>query len=148
VRHLVSPLPTPLSPGSEFDTPDPEGAPDRRGVRYHAGKDWFAPAGSPLFSPIDGRVVEVKPSRGSSGQVFGGTVKIQAPNGRVFVFRHIDPYGGLNKGARVRAAQPIASVTAWQDAPDRSHAHVEIWRTLSGGYRKENMLDPAEVFGV
>lgn len=38
---LVRPLPT--SPGmrSEFSLADGEGAPDRNGVKHHAGKDWF-----------------------------------------------------------------------------------------------------------
>jgi hypothetical protein len=34
----------------------------------------------------------------------------------------------------------IERVTSWADGPD--HAHVELWKTLSGGYRLENMIDP------
>ena len=69
---------------------DPEGMPGQGGS-YHGAVDWFAPAGAPVRSPINGRVVEVKPSQGSSGQIFGGTVKVQGTNGRVWVFRHVDP---------------------------------------------------------
>jgi hypothetical protein len=33
-------------------------------------------------------------------------------------------------------------VTAWRDGP--SHAHIELWKTLAGGYVFENMLDPLQ----
>ena len=45
----------------------------------------------------------------------------------------------------VSAGERVATVTAWRDGP--SHAHIEIWRTLSGGYDFENMLDPMKFFG-
>lgn len=143
-RTPISPLPTPLTGRSEFMVADPEGAPSRKGGRYHAGKDWFAPAGSPVVAPINGRVIEVKQSRGNSGQVFGGTVKVQSPTGRVYVFRHVNPVG-VRVGARVRQGDPIAVVTDWTDGSP--HSHVEVWKTRGGGYRLENMLDPAVVFG-
>lgn len=141
--NFVQPLTTPMPGGSEFDYVDAEGAPDERGVGHHAGKDWFAPGGTRVVAPITGRVVEVKQSRGNSGQVFGGVVKIQAPNGRVFVFRHVDPRN-VKVGASVKAGQPVATVSPWTDGSP--HAHVEVWKTLKGGYRYGNMLDPAELF--
>jgi murein DD-endopeptidase MepM/ murein hydrolase activator NlpD len=140
----VAPLATPMGQGSEFGYVDAEGAPSRRtGKRHHAGKDWFAPAGSEVVAPWNGKVVEVKASRGNSGQVFGGVVKIQAPNGRVFVARHVDPRG-VRIGQRVRAGRPIAAVSPWTGGSP--HAHIEIWKTLRGGYSYENMIDPVRVF--
>jgi len=141
---LVAPLGTPLGGGSEFSISDPEGAPDSHGHRFHAGKDWFAPAGAAVRAPWAGRVVEVRASRGNSGQVFGGTVKIQAPNGRVFVARHVDPRG-VEVGASVRPGQVVAGVTSWRDGSP--HAHIEVWKTLAGGYRLDNMIDPVSLFG-
>lgn len=118
--------------------------PDAKGVRHHGAVDWFAPAGSPVASPWQGRVVEVRASKGNSGQVFGGVVKIQDPTtGYVFVARHVDP-GGIKVGQTVRAGRPIAGVTAW--ASGSSHAHIEVWKSLEGGYTFENAIDPLELF--
>jgi hypothetical protein len=141
--NFAKPLPTPLTGSSEYAMRDAEGAPSARGGRYHAGKDWFAPAGTTVKSPVTGKVVEVKASRGNSGQVYGGVVKVQDAKGRVFVFRHVDP-GGVRPGAKVRAGAPIAAVSPWTGGSP--HAHIEVWKTLRGGYRFENMLDPVAVF--
>ena len=139
----ASPLTTQMTPGSEFGVQDAEGAPAADGKRYHAGKDWFAPGGSRVNAPVNGRVVEARFSKGNSGQVFGGTVKVQGPDGRVHVFRHVDPRG-VKVGDEVRAGDIIASVSDWTDGSP--HAHVELWRTLEGGYRYENLIDPVEVY--
>ena len=147
---IVWPLPTPGNFNkSEFMVPDPEGAPlnpDGSGGRYHGAKDWFAPGGTIVISPVTGTIVEVKQSKGNSGQVFGGVVKVQQPNGYVFVFRHVDPIGALAVGAQVQQRTPIAAVTTWADNPSGSHSHIEIWKTLEGGYRISNMVDPALFF--
>jgi murein DD-endopeptidase MepM/ murein hydrolase activator NlpD len=137
-NKLVRPLNTPMGAVSEFRVPDAEGAPAAGGKRYHAAKDWFAPGGTPVRAPLAGKAVEAKPSRGSSGQVFGGTVKILAGDGKLWVFRHVNPR--VSEGARVQAGQVIATVTDWKDGAD--HTHIEVWKTLAGGYRFENMLDP------
>jgi hypothetical protein len=124
--------------GSEFGVPSPEGALGPTG-RVHAGYDLFALGGSTVRAPSAGTVIEVKASRGSSGQLFGGTVKVQCDDGRVWVFRHVDP-APLNKGMRVPAGYEIATVTPWDDGPP--HAHVELWKKLEGGYVITNMEDP------
>jgi murein DD-endopeptidase MepM/ murein hydrolase activator NlpD len=141
---LVKPVDAPLTRGSEFGVRDPEGAPDRNGVTYHAAKDWFAPAGTTVRAPVDGVVLEVKPTRGNSGQVFGGAVYVQGEDGRVWVFRHVDP--NIKVGDRVSAGDPIARVTDWTDGSD--HTHVELWKTYAGGYNYENMIDPMSELGA
>jgi murein DD-endopeptidase MepM/ murein hydrolase activator NlpD len=138
------PLGTPMGGRSEFGVVDAEGAPGAGGKRYHAGKDWFAPAGSNVTAPWGGKVVEVKQSRGNSGQVFGGTVKIQGADGRVFVARHVDPRK-FKVGQSVKPGQAVATVSAWTGGSP--HAHIEVWKSLRGGYRYENMIDPVRVFG-
>lgn len=140
---VARPLATPAHSNSEYGNVDAEGAPGNDGRRHHAAKDWFAPGGSVVKAPVAGKVVEAKPSRGNTGQVFGGTVKFQAADGKVWVFRHVDPK--VSVGRHVSAGERVATVTAWRDGP--SHAHIEIWRTLSGGYDFENMLDPMKFFG-
>jgi murein DD-endopeptidase MepM/ murein hydrolase activator NlpD len=139
----VRPLETPLTPVSEFGVPDAEGAPNAAGTaKFHAAKDWFAPGGSLVRSPVAGPIVEVKESRGDTGQIFGGVVKVQsAADGKVWVFRHVDPRG-VAVGNQVGTGEVIATVTAWRDGP--SHAHIELWKTLAGGYVFENMLDPLQ----
>ncbi len=124
--------------GSEFAVHDAEGAPGPEG-NLHAGYDMFARGGAPVRSPIAGTIVEVKASRGNTGQIFGGVVKVQGADGRVWVFRHVDPTGVV-EGGTVEAGQQIASVTEWQGGS--SHAHVELWKTLEGGYNVSNMEDP------
>ena len=71
-------------------------------------------------------------------------MKVQAPDGRVYVFRHIDPKK-VRPGMKIGAGQLIGTVTAWADGSP--HTHVEIWKTLAGGYNISNMIDPATVFG-
>lgn len=89
-------------------------------------------------SPVAGEVVEVRPSRGNTGQIFGGVVKIQDADGRVFVCRHVEPR--VDEGEKLLAGTTIATVTNWRDGSD--HVHLEVWRSLRGGYHLENMIDP------
>ncbi len=124
---------------SEFRMRDAEGAPDPDGSRYHAAYDLFAKQDSPIRAPEGGTIVEVRPSRGTSGQIFGGTVKVQTPEGRVWVFRHVTP-GSLSEGSKVTAGQEIAKVSPWRDGPE--HTHIELWKTFKGGYNVSNMQDP------
>lgn len=135
-------LPTPRGP-SAFWLLDAEGAKNERGVRFHAALDWFAPAGAIVRAPLAGRIVEVTPSRGRVGQVFGGVVKLHADDGLIYVMRHVDP-GPITEGQRMRAGTALARVTDWQGGAD--HVHLEVWREATyrggSGYRVENMIDP------
>jgi murein DD-endopeptidase MepM/ murein hydrolase activator NlpD len=137
----VAPLPVSMGHGSEFRVVDAEGAPAADGRKYHAAKDWFAPGGTPVRAPINGSVVEARPSQRLTGQVFGGTVKLQERSGRVWVFRHVIPRVGV--GQAPRAGTLLATVAAWRDGPP--HVHIELWKSLGGGYRLENMIDPVTV---
>jgi WD40 repeat protein len=139
---VVPPLSTAPGRFSEFTIPDAEGALANDGQRYHAGKDWFAPGGSVVRAPVRGKVVEAKPSRGTTGQVAGGTVKIEARDGKVWVFRFVDPT--VRVGRQVLPGQQVATVTRWRDGSP--HIHMEVWKTLAGGYDFENMLDPMIFF--
>ena len=139
---VVLPLKPPLPRFSEFQLVEDEGAPDATGVKHHAGLDWFAPAGAVVRAPVAGRIIEAKPSTKTSGQIFGGTVKIEAADRKVWIFRHVVP--SLPVGDTVRAGQPVAAVSQWDDGPE--HAHIEIRLTNEGGHRFENMLDPLPFF--
>jgi murein DD-endopeptidase MepM/ murein hydrolase activator NlpD len=124
--------------GSEFNVRDAEGAPGPNG-NIHAGYDFFAKENAPIRSPISGTIVEVRQSRGTSGQIFGGTVKVQGADGKVWVFRHVTP-GSVQVGQTVTAGTQIAQVSPWTDGPE--HTHIEVWKTFSGGYNATNMEDP------
>lgn len=151
---VVQPLPGSIPSGSSFWQADgKEGAGTGTPGKYHHGAlDWFAPPGTPLVAPVGGTIVEVKTpeqvaaSSSNPSQVFGGVVKIQMASGMVWVFRHITPLKGLRVGKQVNAGQTIASIFRWATNPSGSHAHIEIWKTLSGGYNMSNLIDPAEVF--
>lgn len=142
-NRIHRPIAAPLTSNSEFLFPDAEGAPSASGRRYHGGKDWFAPGGSRVSSPISGRIVDIQPSSGNSGQVFGGVVRVQGKDGKTWVFRHVDP--SVREGQMVTAGQQIAKVTPWTGGS--SHAHIELWKSfnpnnINAGYRIENMIDP------
>lgn len=122
-----------------FNLIDPEGAPAEDGRRYHAAVDWFAPGGTTIRAPRSGRVIDVERSLKTSGQVFGGTVRIQDAAGLVWVMRHVNPRVAI--GQAVAAGQTVATVTKWRSGAP--HLHLEIWRTATGGYRLANMIDPA-----
>ncbi len=139
-------LPTKLTSSSEFSMVDADGAPDRSGIKHHAAKDWFAPAGTAFKAPLDGKIVEIRtPAQvGSGSQVFGGVVKLQTNSGHVWVFRHCNPMLVYRIGARIRQGDKLGTVF---NGPTAAHIHLEIWKKLSGGYHYENMLDPVVVYG-
>ncbi len=142
---FVKPLRAPIPETSAFNNPDPEGAPDNFGIKRHAALDWFGGgAGSPIYVPQGGKVVEVIRQGRVSNQVYGGVVKIQIPSGIVWVFRHVQPADNLRVGMRLVSGLRFASIYRWPDTPSSSHVHIEIWKTLSGGYDWENMIDPVK----
>lgn len=139
---IVRPLPPPVPRFSEFALVEPQGAPDKNDVRHHAGLDWFAPPGTAVRAPVAGRIIEANPSKGTSGQIFGGTAKIEASDLKVWIFRHVVPT--VKVGDNVTDGQPVATVSPWDDGPE--HAHIEIRKTDGGGHEFENMLDPLPFF--
>ncbi|AGC43108.1 putative peptidase [Myxococcus stipitatus DSM 14675] len=141
---LVSPLDKPLPKSNpSFSRPDgKEGMPDGKGGFRHGGLDWFAKAGTNVRAPVDGKVIEVKQSKGSSGQVFGGTVKVEGKDGKVWVFRHVDP-AKVKVGQKVQAGDTIAKVSDWKGTSS-DHVHMEVWKNLKGGYNFNNAIDPVK----
>jgi len=143
----VAPLPTDGNlEVSEFTMLDgEEGAPDDFGRHHHAGKDWYAPAKTPVVAPIGGTIIRSEDSGGDhTSQSFGGVVAMKQDNGIVWLFRHVEPTE-RKVGARVLQGTVIGYVSEWDKAPGSTHAHIEVWKTEEGGYDYENMLDPVRV---
>ncbi|QSQ17720.1 M23 family metallopeptidase [Myxococcus landrumensis] len=141
---LVLPLDKPLpKKNPSFSQADgKEGMPDGKGGYRHGGLDWFAKPGTKVRAPVDGKVIAVTKSKGSSGQVFGGTVKVQGKDGKVWVFRHVDP-SKVKVGQKVAAGDTIAKVADWKGSSG-DHVHVEVWKSLKGGYHFNNAIDPVK----
>ncbi len=75
-------------------------------TRPHLGIDYAAPAGTPIWSIADGKVV----FKGRSGG-FGNLLKIQHANGYVSFYSHLSRYAnGLKVGQRVRQKQVVGFV--------------------------------------
>lgn len=126
-----------------FKVPDPEGARAPDGGRYHGAVDWFAPGGTPVVAPAYGKVIEVRRSAVTTGQVFGGTLKLEELGGYVFVMRHINPRRGLKAGDDVKAREEVGTVTKWRSGSP--HLHLEVWRNAAAGYQLAQMIDPKAI---
>ena len=140
---VVSPLPTSLGSSSYGYSGDKEGQGGR-----HLAHDWFAPANTPIASPVSGTVFRVNPDksvgRGASGQIFGGAVYIRDQAGRNFVFRHLEnPQQYTQAGAKVRAGQRIGAVKRWGSS---SHSHIELYKPGPYKYSPERALNPYDFF--
>jgi len=120
---------------------DPEGM-HPRPPGYHSGWDIFAPGGTPVVAPFDGRTIHYSPSRGNTGQVFGGVIGVESADGPAVVFRHVTP-AFTAEGVRVRAGDTVARVVDWQSGA--SHAHMELYRFWPAAYAFENTLNPADI---
>jgi len=112
------------------------------GRYYHGAFDWMLGPDMGVPALETGTVIEANPSTSNSTQVFGGTVKIRTPDGRVLVYRHVNPSPLIHVGDHVTRGDQVATVTRWNDNPGSSHAHVELWNTESGGYNLSNATDP------
>lgn len=142
------PLPTKRPTWSEFWIPSAAGAPGPTRApngavsgngRWHAGLDWFAPAGTVCRAMVAGQIIESRGGPSGTSRVYGGVVKIlHGLSGTVWVYRHVNP--SVPVGAAVSAGDPVALVAPW--AGGSPHAHLEVWRTRAGGYQVQNMIDP------
>ncbi|GAA3164482.1 hypothetical protein GCM10010531_15930 [Blastococcus jejuensis] len=85
----------------------------------HYGIDIAAPTGTPIYSPMAGRVVRAGPATG-----FGLAVYIQHDDGSVTVYGHINDYF-VTAGQRVSAGEVIAEVGN-RGQSTGPHLHFEV----------------------
>lgn len=81
----------------------------------HLGVDYVAPAGAPVWSPVDGVVIR---NRTSASDIMQAYLVIRESNGTEHVLGHIS--SPLREGAQVRANGSVGTVRDWGR---RSHVH-------------------------
>jgi murein DD-endopeptidase MepM/ murein hydrolase activator NlpD len=101
--------------------------------QMHYGLDMAAPSGTPIYSAVDGVVLEAGPASG-----FGNAVYIQDEDGNVHIYGHMYHYS-VHNGQIVHAGDQIAQVG---DAgySTGAHLHYEIHQ----GGRDGSPTDPQQ----
>lgn len=99
-----------------------------RGDYIHAGTDIGANIGTPIYSPVNGKVYDLGTQTDGSGNPtgFGNYIQIQDKNGNFHMFPHISTWNdGLAKGSTVSKGDLLAYVgsTGTSTGP---HLHYEI----------------------
>ena len=94
---------------------------------FHAGLDFAAPIGTPIYAAADGVVVEGRERYNVSG--FGSWIWLDCQDsvGKDFIYGHVKHDGILVKaGDRVRAGQKIG-VVGNEGESTGPHLHFEVW---------------------
>ena len=94
---------------------------------FHAGLDFAAPIGTPIYAAADGVVVEGRERYNVSG--FGSWIWLDCQDsvGKDFIYGHVKHDGILVKaGDRVRAGQKIG-VVGNEGQSTGPHLHFEVW---------------------
>ena len=96
---------------------------------FHAGLDFAAPLGTPIYAVADGVVVQGAERAAGSVSGFGNWVWLDAQStlGRDFIYghmRHHEIY--VKRGDRVKAGQLIARVGS-EGGSTGPHLHFEVW---------------------
>lgn len=94
---------------------------------FHAGLDFAAPIGTPIYAAADGVVVEGRERYNVSG--FGSWIWLDCQDsvGKDFIYGHVKHDGILVKaGDRVRAGQQIG-VVGNEGQSTGPHLHFEVW---------------------
>ncbi|WP_411708625.1 peptidoglycan DD-metalloendopeptidase family protein [Corynebacterium sp. LaCa116] len=94
---------------------------------FHAGLDFAAPIGTPIYAAADGVVVEGRERYNVAG--FGSWIWLDCQDsvGKDFIYGHVKHDGILVKaGDRVRAGQQIG-VVGNEGQSTGPHLHLEVW---------------------
>ena len=102
--------------------------------RQHLGTDFVAPAGTPVFAPIGGKILR---NRTDAPDVMEAYLVIRAPDGVEHVLGHIA--SPLKEGATVKAGEQVGTIRSWLREPGRSHVHwgvnrLGIVQAMTGGW--------------
>lgn len=94
---------------------------------FHAGLDFAAPIGTPIYAAADGLIIEGKDRTGVAG--FGSWIWLDAQQsaGVDLIYGHVKHAGILvRKGDRVKAGQQIG-VVGNEGETTGPHLHFEVW---------------------
>lgn len=95
---------------------------NRNGViEPHEGIDILAPAGTSVYSPIDGTVTHIGWPYDSEVKEPDGlrTIQVAGPDGHRFELLYVAPVDGLAKGKEILAGDAIGTVQNWQTTRDK-----------------------------
>jgi 4-aminobutyrate aminotransferase-like enzyme/Ser/Thr protein kinase RdoA (MazF antagonist) len=121
----------------EYETPD-----GRRRTR-HMAVDLFAPAGTPVYAPLDG-IVERRESRNRRGD-YGGLLVLRHEGPFWTLHGHLDP-GTLADG-EVRAGQEIARLGAPEvNGGWEPHLHLQLFTDLVSDLPGVALSDEADLW--
>lgn len=103
--------------------------------KFHAGLDFSAPEGTPIYATGDGKVIKAHSSRYRNKSGLGNNIKIQHGFGYQTIFGHLSKLE-VKKGQKVKRGQVIGYVgnTGKSTAP---HLHYEVVKNN----RKVNPVD-------
>ncbi len=127
------------------------GAPRGRGTRSHAGVDLFAPAGTPVISPVDGRVVA---THDDAERNCGFGLSIRSTDGLLWTLCHFRAMPLPERGELVEAGDVVGHVGSTGNAEggaphlhlhalDRDGAAVNVTAELVDALRRERGASPA-----
>ena len=117
---VVNGMVTPVN-GVRTSSFGPRKHPVLKTVRLHAGVDWAAPTGTPIYAAFDGKISYV-----GDGGGYGNIVRISHPGGRETRYAHMSRFAAKSKsGAAVKAGDVIGFVgtTGLSTGP---HLHFEL----------------------
>lgn len=121
--RLTHPLPGAL----ETDPFGPRGVvPGYGDLGYHTGQDWAAPAGTPIYSAIDGVVTRKWFDRFNNGNPAGGNMVAIQGQGVEIRYAHMLHPSPLLIGARVIAGRTIIGLVGSTGAATGPHLHFEL----------------------
>ncbi|MEQ8277258.1 MAG: M23 family metallopeptidase [Deltaproteobacteria bacterium] len=92
-----------------------------RGTHAHAGEDWGAPTGTPIYAAADGEIASIGPNG-----AYGNLVTVRHDDGTETRYAHMSAFGqGLEVGDRVGAGTVLGAVgnTGRSTGP---HLHFEV----------------------
>ena len=134
-------LMVPVAGVSPAEVPDTFASPRGRGGRRHEALDILAPAGTPVLSADDGRVLKLR-----RNQLGGLTVYATDPGEQfVYYYAHLAAYrGGLRAGDKLRRGEVIGFVGTTGNARGREpHLHFQVMvRPASGRWWGGAAIDP------
>jgi murein DD-endopeptidase MepM/ murein hydrolase activator NlpD len=112
------------------------------GFRPHAGNDYLAPAGTPVYAARAGTVVEVAMHTGYGP---GEVVVIRGEDGRYYRYAHLDGKHRVKVGDKITGGQHIGQVGYLASG---SHLHFEIREENIYPSEKGKKYDPEQIFGL